>query len=53
MVVIPKTVNPKRITENHKSTALSLSEDDMKRLAEIDKNFRLFKVELNCSATLF
>ena len=45
MVVIPKTVNPKRITENHKSTALSLTGDDMKGLAGLDRNLRLMKVK--------
>ena len=43
-VVIPKTVNPKRIVENFNSTSLSLTEDDMKALAGIDKGLRLFKV---------
>ncbi len=43
-VVIPKTVNPKRIVENFNSTRLSLTEDDMKALAGIDKGLRLFKV---------
>ena len=45
MVVIPKTVNPKRIIENHKSTALSLTGDDMKEFAGLDKNLRLMKVK--------
>ena len=43
-MVIPKTVNPVRIVENYKSTSLSLTEDDIKRLVTIDKNLRLMKV---------
>ena len=45
-MVIPKTVNPVRIVENYKSTSLSLTEDDIKRLATIDRNLRLFRVSL-------
>ncbi len=44
LVVIPKTVNPTRIVENFKSVTLSLTEEDMSRLAGIDKNLRLMKV---------
>jgi len=46
-VVIPKTVNPTRIVDNYKSTSLSLTEEDMKRLAGIDRNLRLFRVNLH------
>ena len=40
-MVIPKTVNPARITENLKSTELKLDAEDMKRLRELDRNHRL------------
>ena len=45
-MVIPKTVNLSRIVENYKSTSLSLTEDDIERLATIDRNRRLFRVNL-------
>ena len=44
MVVIPKSVNPKRIAENFKATQLQLDAEEIKRLRGIDKNCRLFKV---------
>ena len=44
MVVIPKTVNPARITENLKSTELKLDQEDMRRLRGIDKNLRTVSV---------
>ena len=42
-VVIPKSVTPKRIIENQKSTEVTLDEDEVQRLVGIDKNFRLFR----------
>jgi len=42
-VVIPKSVTPKRIIENQKSTQVTLDEDEVQRLVGIDKNFRLFR----------
>ena len=44
MVVIPKSVNPKRISENFKATQIQLDTEDIKRLKDIDKDYRLFKV---------
>ena len=44
MVVIPKSVNPKRIAENFKATQVLLDADEMKRIRAIDKNTRLFRV---------
>ena len=43
-MVIPKSVNPKRIAENFKATQVLLDADEMKRLRAIDKNMRLFRV---------
>ena len=42
--MIPKTVNPVRVTENLKSTELKLDAEDMRRLRDINKDFRLFHV---------
>ena len=44
MVVIPKTVNPVRVTENLKSTELKLDAEDMRRLRELDRSLRYVKV---------
>ena len=44
MVVIPKTANPARITENLKSTELKLDQEDMRRLRGVDRNLRLNSV---------
>jgi len=38
--VIPKSVNPKRIRENLEATTLSLDEDDMARIAKLDRHRR-------------
>ena len=38
--VIPKSVNPKRIKQNLESADVSLSEEDMQQLAELDKHRR-------------
>ena len=40
MVVIPKSTNPERIVENLKSAELKLDAEDMKRLKELDRNYR-------------
>ena len=50
MVVIPKSVNPKRIADNFKATQVLLDADEIKRIRAIDKNTRLHKVSsLFCS----
>ena len=46
MVVIPKSVNPKRISENFQAAQVKLDADDMRRLVDIDKGHMLFKVGL-------
>ena len=46
MVVIPKSVNPKRIAENFKATQVILDAEEVKRLRDIDKDTRLFRVNL-------
>lgn len=40
MVVIPKSTNPVRIVENLRSTELTLDAEDMRRLKELDRNYR-------------
>ena len=40
--MIPKTVTEKRIIENFNSTKISLDDNDIKQLANIDRNIRLF-----------
>ena len=45
-MVIPKSVNPKRIAENFKATQIHLDAEEVKRIQGIDKNNRLFKVKL-------
>ena len=47
LVVIPKSVNPKRIAENFKATQVLLDADEIKRLEDVDKNCRLFKVTIH------
>ena len=42
MVVIPKSVNPKRIAENIKATQIQLDAEDIKRIEAIDKGARMF-----------
>ena len=45
MVVIPKSVSPKRIAENIKATEIQLDAEDVKRIEAIDKpGARMFKV---------
>ena len=44
-MVIPKSVNPKRIAENFKATQVLLDADEIKRIKAIDKNRRLFRVK--------
>ena len=41
--MIPKTVNPARITENLKSTELKLDAEDMRQLRDLDRNYRMVK----------
>lgn len=38
--VIPKSVNESRIIENFKSVSVNLDEDDLKKIAGLDENFR-------------
>ncbi len=38
--VIPKSVNPGRIAQNLQAELVQLSDDDMKRIASLDKNYR-------------
>ena len=45
-MVIPKSVNPKRIAENFKATQVILDAEEVKRLRDIDKDTRLFRVNL-------
>ena len=45
MVVIPKSVSPKRIAENIKATQIQLNAEDVKRIEAIDKpGARMFRV---------
>ena len=44
LVVIPKSVNAKRIKENFESMNIFLDDNEMKQMKDIDKNFRIFKV---------
>ena len=45
MVVIPKSVSPKRIAENIKATQIQLNAEDIKRIEAIDKpGARMFRV---------
>ena len=39
-IVIPKSVNPKRLAENFKSQEVKLTPDDMERIASLDKERR-------------
>ena len=40
MAVIPKSVNPDRIRDNFKATAIKLDEDDIRRIRALDRNTR-------------
>ena len=42
LVVIPKSVTEKRIIENFNSTKISLDDSEVKKIQNVDKNFRLF-----------
>lgn len=42
LVVIPKTVTEKRIIENLNSTKITLDDNDIQQLANIDRKLRLF-----------
>ena len=44
MVTIPKSVNPKRISENLKATQIHLDPEDIERIKTIDKAARMFRV---------
>ena len=44
MVVLSKSVNPKRIAENIKATQIQLDTEDIKRIESIDKVDRMFRV---------
>ena len=44
-MVIPKTVNIARISDNKKSTEVKLDPEDMRQLREIDRNSRLLVVQ--------
>ncbi|AUP79053.1 aldo/keto reductase [Flavivirga eckloniae] len=39
--VIPKSVNPGRIVQNLEAEAIHLSDSDMKRITDLDRNYRL------------
>ena len=39
--MIPKSTNPARIIENLKSTELKLDTEDMRKLTELDRNYRM------------
>ncbi|WP_028581182.1 aldo/keto reductase [Desulfogranum japonicum] len=39
-VVIPKSVNPKRIKENIESLSIDLDQEDMEQIASLDRHFR-------------
>ena len=41
--MIPKSVTPKWITENHKATGLKLDAEDMQQLVELDRGYRFVK----------
>ena len=43
-MVIAKSVTPKRIIENQKSTEVTLDEDEVQQLVGIDKNHRLLRI---------
>ena len=42
--MLPKSVTKKRITENYKASELSLSEQEIKDLQNLDKGLHLFKL---------
>ena len=44
MVVLSKSVKPKRIAENFKATQIQLDAEDIKRIETIDKGTRVFRV---------
>ena len=39
--MIPKSVNPNRIKDNFKASAVKLDEEDMERIRALDRNLRL------------
>ena len=44
MVVLSKSVKPKRIAENFKATQIQLDAEDIKKIETIDKGLRMFRV---------
>ncbi len=53
MVVIPKSVSPKRIAENIRATQLQLDAEDSKRIEALDKpGARMFRVAIHIIITL-
>lgn len=44
--VIPKSVNPSRISQNFQALELELSESDMKAIDNLDRNYRFLKGEI-------
>lgn len=47
MVVIPNTANIHEIEENFQATAVSLTYSERKKIEDLDKNFRLLKVNIH------
>lgn len=41
--VIPKSTNPDRLRENHQSAKITLSDEEMERIASLDKHYRYVK----------
>ena len=39
--MIPKSVNPNRIKDNFKASAVKLDDEDMKKISALDRNLRL------------
>lgn len=44
--VIPKSVNPGRIVQNFQSQSINLSDDDMKRIAKLDRGYRFINGQI-------
>lgn len=41
--VIPKSTNPDRLRQNHQSAKITLSDEEMERIASLDKHYRYVK----------
>ena len=52
IVVVAKSVSPKRISENFQASQIHLDAKDIQRLEDIDKNYMLFKVEFTLRCTV-